>query len=742
MTTDERAAPATDEPRHTTETVVAPAEGSGWSWCALLVFLTIWLALGAVLMTARVQHPGLEASKDWSDANILNAGRWFDEHGLRKSMGFPRLETAYEEGDDLRVYMSYPPGPFWTREIAKRIGLGEVVHTRVINQTAGMIAALLAFMVFARIARNAWIGVLGGVFYMMSSPFVGFSASLHHFPLAMMTMMAVLLLWLLFEDSAPGRKRVLWIIAACLAFFLNCWTSFGDIMVIGAFVAFRVFLPFRRFSRWKFFGAAALGLVPFAVFAMRIVHNGMLAGGLREGFNSLIGTAKYRSDVSGYDDALTDLIGVWLTRLGWPWHWPGHPIDYNLEFAYPILQPGIIAVSLVLLGVLLAMWRSPVAAPGRRAFWNGLLLFGGGLIWFALMTQHSILHRLVVLMILPGMALFLAGLAWSGFAAARAGLVRIPAWRSATVLLSCSLLAMFLYHLRTSDAPNQIFTLDEKVRKRILDRRESLERLERVGGTLSDVRRLYIIPWAPRESYALGVPFLFEQSRIPDRLGPDEGIYIAAWGGLQVSNAVDAMRRFGLPDAITAPPHRAMVFRGGGERGATLDFPFNDRLSITRMRWAETLDGEHVALTVRVSGELDRDLALRFNFALRAFDESGEEIASNIARIGWQHIFDDRDGRVVMMLPAEAVERAHQIRFRVWDNAESRIVPPEFVGRRPAWIRVAEGGREMAWNPRPPHPRRRPPAQTPDPQPADEPDREATPEPTPGNPAANAPGAG
>lgn len=733
MPIDERTEPVTDETRSMPVNASADAEDRGWSWVALLVFLALWIGFGAVLMTARVQHPGLEISKDWSDANILNAGRWFDEHGLRKTMGFPRLETAYEEGDDLRVYMSYPPGPFWVHELTKRIGFGEVVHTRVINQTAGMIAALLAFMVFAKIARNAWVGVLGGVFYMMSSPFVGFSGSLHHYPLAMMTMMATLLGWLMFEDSRDRRRRVLWITAACIAFFLNCWISFGDIMVIGAFVAFRVFLPFRAFSRWKFYGAAALGLVPFLVFGMRIVHNGMLAGGLRAGFDSMIRTAKYRADAGGYDNALMDLIGVWLTRLGWHWNWPGHSVDHNLEFAYPILQPGILAVGLVLLGVLLAMWRSPCSAPGRRAFWNGLLLFGGGLIWFALMTQHSIVHRLVILMILPGMALFLAGLAWSGFAAARAGTARVPASRLVTALLSCALLGMFLWNLRTSDAPNQIFKLDEKVHQRILDRRESNERLTRVGLSLSDVQRLFIVPWAPREAYALNVPFVFDETRTPDELGSREAIYIAAWGGLQVSNAVDAMRRFGLPDAISAPPHRAMVFRGGGERGATLDFPFNEKLRITRMRWAETLDGEHVALTIRVSGELDGDLALRFNFALRAFDENGEEIASNIARIGWQHIYDDRDGRVVMMLPAEAVERAHQIRFRVRDNHESRVVPPEFIGRWPAWIRLAVDGTEMAWNPQPPHPRRRPTQQTPDPQQTREPGPDADPAPDSGD---------
>ncbi|TVS00477.1 MAG: hypothetical protein EA423_11580, partial [Phycisphaerales bacterium] len=169
MPIDERTEPVTDETRSMPVNASADAEDRGWSWVALLVFLALWIGFGAVLMTARVQHPGLEISKDWSDANILNAGRWFDEHGLRKTMGFPRLETAYEEGDDLRVYMSYPPGPFWVHELTKRIGFGEVVHTRVINQTAGMIAALLAFMVFAKIARNAWVGVLGGVFYMMSS---------------------------------------------------------------------------------------------------------------------------------------------------------------------------------------------------------------------------------------------------------------------------------------------------------------------------------------------------------------------------------------------------------------------------------------------------------------------------------------------------------------------------------------------------------------------------------------------
>lgn len=707
-----------------------PDSKRGWSWGALAIFLLLWLGWGAVLMTAKVSHPGLEAGEYWGDANILLGGRWFDEYGMRNTAGFPSLELGQDpDGDEyLRIYDTYPPGPYWFREVLKRIGLGELVHIRVTNQAIGLVAALLAFFCFWAMTGGAWLAVLGGSFYMLNTPFASYSSSLHNYPAGQATAMLAILGWLMFRRKAArglgpvGLSAWLWLGVACAAVLLNTWTTFEQMLLIAAFVGVTTFLPPQHLSLMRFAGAAALGGSMALAVGLRVMHNGIYHGGLRAGFDSLFRAAGHRSDLGTHGISFERFISAWQTRLGWPWSGDSS-YAHNAEFAFPVLNPWVLVPTLVLLGVLLGCWRTPWAAPARRAIGYGLLLLVGWVLWLYVMTDHAWHHRFIVLLVLPGAALIFAGVVWAGIgAAARGHASRVLAPAAIAVLF-----AAYLSDLRTNDTLNQLWELDERVHARVLERREVNERLARVGERMGDVDRLFIKPKQPWRAEMLQRPWIFVVGEPPEELSISEGLYIDAWGPDRVRVAVDAMRRFGLPDAITSPPHRAMVFRGGGERGATLDFPFNEKLRITRMRWAETLDGESVALTVRVSGELDRDLALRFNFALRAFDENGEEIASNIARIGWQHIFDDRDGRVVMMLPAETVERAHQIRFRVRDNAESRVVPPEFVGRRPAWIRLAVDGTEMAWNPQAPHPRRRPPQQTPDPQQTQEPDSDADP---------------
>lgn len=668
----------------------------GWSWGALLIFLALWLAVGAVLMTARVQHPGLEAGEIWGDANILLGGQWYDEHGYAKTKALPRLETYHEAGEPYDVYLTYPAGPYWVRELTKLAGFSEIVHTRIVNQTAGMVAALLAFMVFSRLARNAWVGLLAGVFFMLSTPFFSYSASLHHYPLGLMTLMLTLLAWLHFEDAQGRAGRVFWLGLACVTFFLNCWLTFEHILLIGLFVAARVFLPWRSFSGRKFLGAAVLGLVPFVVMGMRIVHNGMFVGGLRKGFDSMFGAAVARSDLATGGVSLESFIAAWLTRLGWPWS--GDPaFRHNREFVYPLLEPTVLVPAMVLVGVALAMWRWAGAAPVRRAMWNGLLLTAGGLAWFVLMTDHSWHHRFVVLLLVPGLALLLGGLAWAGFAGARAGLERVPAARTACVLLACGLIGLFVWNLRTNDTLNQLVAIDEWTHARVLDRRQSHERLAEASGALSDVRRLHVYPKAPWKAYMLGTPFVFAEDAPPEAIEADEAVYIEAWSETQRSEVLKALRRFGLPDAFSPPPHRAMVFRGREGRDLDTRIHIGERMAITGLRWAPTLDGRRWALVCRVAGEIDAGLADRYVFTVSAMDADGQTIETQSFRLLWYRFFDGRDGLLWVQLSSEAVERAESIRFRMWDIDRDRHPTLEPEKPLPEWMRLSEERRHIYW---------------------------------------------
>ncbi|MCA9288289.1 MAG: hypothetical protein KDA05_06885, partial [Phycisphaerales bacterium] len=602
---------------------------TGPRWMAA-AFLLVLAALAALMYTARLQYPGPSSGEFWSDANIINASRGFDDAGFTTTWGLPRIQTAAPVDDTSALYLSYPPGPYWLSyaawTVGKAMGVEPVLAARLFAQTCGLLSALLAWLVFTRLSHSRAIGALAALFYVLSPAFLSYSAALHHMAYSPMLLFAAMRAWLAFEDTL-GPRRLIWLALTALLFAADCWTNLEHMFFFALFVGMRTVFHFR----WPVvLGAALIGPLPIPMMALRVLHNAQVLGGWDAAMEKFRSSANRRSGggLAGID--LHELLSSWLARLGWPWPTRDSTnLVWNQEFVYPALDPWVLgAIVAILLSITLhgaARWfaarssrrplavslvdptkglvgvappNTPPASGARFLFWNlppggplasalagGLLLLAGGLTWFVVMTQHTQPHRFIVLLLMPGIAMLLGTVAWWGVASARrvreaSGGVLAALLRMRALVLGILLLVLFARQVVVADVLNQLWPLDERSHRRTMSREEANQRSAVVGRALAarGVTRLHVFDGAnvmPWRAASLAQPFLYARIDMPETLGQGEAIYAEAWDAAEAAACLDAAERFGLPLLAGSPSQRAFVFldRDAGDAQRLIDAP-------------------------------------------------------------------------------------------------------------------------------------------------------------------------
>lgn len=731
------------------------------------IFFAVLLGLSVALVIARARYPGPDSGEFWSDANIINACRAYDQAGFRTTWGLPRIQLAASPDDASALYVSYPPGPYWISytgwRLGSALGLDPLRSARLLAQTCGVISAILAYLVFTRLAGSAPIGALGALFYILSPAFLSYSAALHHMTYSPMLLLGAIYAWLAFERGA-GLRRWVWLAAAAVLFAADCWTNLEHMFFFALFVGVRTLFHFR----WPtLLGAAVVGPIPVPMMALRVLHNAQVLGGWDAAMHKFRSSATRRSGGGRLGVDLWDLFTSWIARLGWPRpERPGINLDWNQEFVYPVLAPwvlvtmAIVALSIAMHAALravrrsprtldlslvspdvpamprrdpprdhnaprLLIWTLPPSPPILRALAGGALLLACGLTWFVVMTQHTMPHRFIVLLLMPGLALLLGAVAWgaiaSGHAATRglpgpaAAWLRLRAWAVAGAML-----AAFAAKARSADVLNFLYPLDPAARQRVMFRAETNARVAAAGLALAErgVRRIHmydganVMPW---RAASIGLPFLYARRDLPEHVEPGDAVYAEAWDATELAAAIAGVRRWGLPELVNPPGDRTIVFIAPGleppPRGSPstppweihtsipLDPDHDDSPAIVRARWAPTLLGDRVVLSLQVQGDLstsdDRRPAEWFSFTLRARSADGQVAAQTTSRISWSPIRDSRDALVWLMLPRDAIGPSTTIELAIWDRRRSRAVP--VAGDHPAPLRAARGGRYLLW---------------------------------------------
>lgn len=656
---------------------------------AFYLFWAVWMtALGAIWTL----HPGLDHGDAFTDAYVLIGGRNYDRIGFDAYAGLPVLETHVTSNRKPDIYSHYPPLPWWIHQGLKTAGVDSLAGQRLLAVIVTALAALIMFRVMCRLSDCRMTGALSAALYMASVPFAAYADSVYQFAYGQLALFATLALWLAAErEENPRRRRARFALAAA-AFFVDGWITFEHIPLIVVFILGRTLLCKER---RPIAGCAVVAIVvPLLVAITRVAHNAIGLGGLDAAIDDLLTAAERRSGHSETGITYWDLFRVWTARLGGR----GLPaIAYDAEFRLPILWAGVWAPGAALAALLVWM-RAGKRTHGRTTgVPNALLLLLGGSIWFVVLKQHAIVHRHLVMILLPGVALLLGTLAanglrqlWTPHSGAFARVVG--------PIAAVALLTAYVWQLRSSIALNQVARFDPMVRGLVLERRAYYDCIGRARPALADLELLSIYGRYPQVAWELDVPFNLVED-VPDALGPNQALWIAAISPPERDAAGEAFARFGLPDVLNRPAGGRYVFRNRPGEAAACDLRFESGWRLVNIRAGETLDGR--AWTLQLIWAHDQFAAA----AKDVFAFCHVVDALNTAKLKLHEpvrsaIGGDQQRFETFTLPKSEVSAGSQLVFGLLSGAAQRPLRiVEVAQSLPAGARAVPGGDYVSWTP-------------------------------------------
>lgn len=658
------------------------------------LFVVFWVAWMAMLVFIRIRHPGLDHGDVMPDANVLNAGRNFDKHGLGYHYGVPKWDTYEDPSRPPYLYAHYPPLAYWIHQGLKAAGLHTMVQWRVVSLCMAGVASLLVLLFMSILTRNLLVGVLATFFYMFSIPFAEFADSLNMHTYMQLMLFGCLTAWLVFEWADTVRGRVFWLLVSALCFFVDCWLTFEHILLIGAYTGGRM-LWFRK--KRIIFGWLVIFFVPVLVMSMRVVHNGMALGGIRNAISDLRGAAKYRA---GFEESqsisLADLCNCWIQRLGLP----GLPPESDqAEFEYPLLRRKVAYPAILLGMVMLCTWHLREMQGVRIGLGNAVWLLLSGVIWFIVMKEGTFRHRHNIMVLLPALSLLLGSLAAGGILQRALQWPRRAPIRYVGPLLGLVLLGGFAYRMKDSRVINQVLSINGPLQERITYLRDWQSNIAAAGAAMTDVQRVvFTNRW--REPAALvNRPFqLLEQDAVPKDLGPNDAFWLESWTPQEREMAFEALDRYGFPDLLSPPAIWSFVYRGRGQQALPLSVSFDDRHRITAIRMVLALDGASRTVQLLVEGGFDETSAKQTIVTIRALDGKGEQLAAWETRVAW-NLWNDKRAWIRGFLPIEKVLNATRYEITVWsDAAKGKLTFKADKGPLPAGMEIGPDQKSLRWS--------------------------------------------
>jgi hypothetical protein len=340
-------------------------------------------------------------------------------------------------------------------------------------------------------------------------------------------------------------------------------------------------------------------------------------------------------------------------------------------------------------------WHVPATRAARQALINGVILLAAGLHWFALFREHALVHRSVIVELMPGLALLLGGLTGIALTPWNAGRSwRAPArWLGPPLALA--LLGGFVYQIRTSNALNQIVRLQPQVRESVLSDRQAWELLARSAPRLRRFNRIHMENW-----HWLAVAYLTDVNvrftlAAPSVLEPGEVFLVNDYWLTSDSDSGQALRRFGVPDVFSSPLGWA-AFGPDCCCGQAVDIGFGGVLRITSLRWGSSLDDESRVLMM--SGKISPDACDGCVIVCEVLAPDGASHAVNETRPRWCLC---RDGEFAAWyaLPVESLPPVFRLQLRVWNIPGARWLPIEADAMKlPAGGALLAGGAGFVWD--------------------------------------------
>jgi hypothetical protein len=221
-----------------------------------------------------------------------------------------------------------------------------------------------------------------------------------------------------------------------------------------------------------------------------------------------------------------------------------------------------------------------------------------GMHWPLLMSQHARIHHHTTLVLLPGAALLLAGLAAVGLTTARHQSRPAVAQNIVLALLSVTLLVGFASEMRHSRTLNLLVQLDDRA-VAFNDYREGQARVMRHASRALKGARRVIIPRAqPNFGALLELPFELEKEDSLYQLGAGDYLWLALDEIDQVSAAG---KLYGFPLRFARPFEDWVVFHGGGRPGVDLRIALGTGVLISKIDVARTLGARGLTLQLVVT---------------------------------------------------------------------------------------------------------------------------------------------
>jgi hypothetical protein len=368
----------------------------------------------------------------------------------------------------------------------------------------------------------------------------------------------------------------------------------------------------------------------------------------------------------------SQLLDRWYARLG------GAPVGdlYEGEFTFPLLRPWVLVPALILLGVLLSRWHDPAMGPARFALGNAVLLLLSAGVWFVVMRQHAIIHRHLVILLLPGLSLLLGGLAAGGVISARSlAAAGRSAWRAVPlVAVACALLLGFGSYIRESTVLNQIWAVDRDTRSLVVHRREMGRQLVRVGAALDNVKRLRIYGQRPELAYLLDRQFAYVHGMTLPDLGREEAFVSGTWTPTEKAVALDAIERLGFPEMASYEPSDMLVFRSVGERSQEVGVQFGGEYLLHHVRFGSSLGGDSWLLQLAFSGCFDAAKADDLVLACCVLDGAGTIVAEAEARVAWR-LYNHSEAFSWHVFPKTCYPgEGRRLRIAIWSRSAGRFL--------------------------------------------------------------------
>lgn len=626
------------------------------------IFFLFWAGWMALLTFTWTTHPGLSHGDPFSDAYILVAGRNFDRHGLSYNWGLPQGFTYTEQPVPNPPYFTFPPGEVWLLQSFKAMGLSELWQFRAAVLVFAAVAGLLLMALVTRLTQNSLIGALAVIFYMGSAPFFEYADSLCYHTYSQVTLFATLLAWTGYERAESGARRKWLLLLACLLFFLDGWLTLEHMPFVAVFAFVRTLqLRPRRLG----LGLILIVFVPVLVVGTRLAHATIALGSWQEVTTHLKEKAEERTGQAANPASYRELAEAWRRRL----HGESIGVDhYDYRLRYPLLRKGVIIPAAILGVILLTLWQAHAMVPMRRAAALSLLLAVCGMVWLLIFAQHAIIHRHLILLLMPAAAVGLACLAATGLQVPWAIQSRYAPIRFAGPAIALFMICYFLNSLTRSCALNHVADLNHRVRRYVAELEDANARLEAFAGGLTDVRFVAIRSTYPELSCLLGKYFLFTDADQLPEVGPDGLYWLQIWGEEDKLGVLRVVERYGWPSMFSPrrpflAPH--MVFRGSRTLRRNADAVFEGGLRLTGINVAETLDGDDwlIQALIEASPSQLRDPSCVVYFHL--VDPAGNKLVElNMPLSAGAH--SKKTGFVWTFVPRVDVPAGTRIRAGVW----------------------------------------------------------------------------